>query len=90
MSVFYASQINHKQAILSEEESRHIIKVLRMTVGDPLEIIDGKGNYYKGLLSVPDPKACQVSIKSVTSDYLKRHYYLHIAILNGFSRRQPR
>lgn len=80
MPVFYTSQIDHKQAILGEEESRHIIKVLRMAGGDPLEIVDGKGNYYKGLISVPDPKACQVNIKNVTSAYLKRQYYLHIAI----------
>ena len=80
MPVFYASQIDNKQAILSEEESRHIIKVLRMTLGDQLEMVDGRGSYYTGIISVPDPKACQVSIKNVTSDYLKRHYYLHIAI----------
>ena len=50
MPVFYTHQIDHKQAVLSEEESRHIVKVLRMSEGDPLEIVDGKGNYYKGLI----------------------------------------
>jgi len=80
MPVFYASQIDQNQATLSEEESRHIVKVLRLTRGEQLEMVDGKGNYYTGIISVPDPKACQVSINSVASDYLKRHYYLHIAI----------
>ena len=80
MPVFYTSQIDHKQAILSEEESRHIIKVLRMAVGDALEIVDGKGNYYNGLISVPDPKACQVLISNFIKDYLRRDYHLHIAI----------
>ena len=80
MPVFYTSQIDHKQAILGEEESRHIIKVLRMAGGDPLEIVDGKGNYYTGIISVPDPKACQVRINDVISGYLHRDYYLHIAI----------
>ncbi len=80
MPVFYTSQIDHKQAILSEEESRHIIKVLRMEVGDALEIVDGKGNYYNGLISVPDPKACQVLISNFIKDYLRRDYHLHIAI----------
>ncbi|MEF9437827.1 MAG: 16S rRNA (uracil(1498)-N(3))-methyltransferase, partial [Candidatus Mariimomonas ferrooxydans] len=80
MPVFYTSQIDHKQAILGEEESRHIIKVLRMAGGDPLEMVDGKGNYYTGIISVPDPKSCQVRIKNVTEDYLHRDYYLHIAI----------
>ena len=65
MPVFYTHQIDHKQAVLSEEESRHIVKVLRMSGGDPLEIVDGKGNYYKGLISVPDPNACQVTIRRI-------------------------
>jgi 16S rRNA (uracil1498-N3)-methyltransferase len=80
MPVFYTSQIDHKQAVLGEEESRHIVKVLRMAGGDPLEIVDGKGNYYKGFISVPDPKACQVRINDVISGYLHRDYHLHIAI----------
>jgi 16S rRNA (uracil1498-N3)-methyltransferase len=80
MPVFYTSQIDHKQAILGEEESRHIIKVLRMAGGDPLEMVDGKGNYYTGIISVPNPRACQVMIKNVTEDYLHRDYYMHIAI----------
>ena len=80
MPVFYTSHIDHKQAILSEEESRHIIKVLRMAGGDPLEMVDGKGNYYTGIISVPDPKACQVRINDVITGYLHRDYYLHMAI----------
>jgi len=80
MPVFYTSQIDHKQAILSEEESRHIIKVLRMTRGDQLEMVDGRGNYYTGIISVSDPKACQVEVKDIVTGYLKRDYYLHIAI----------
>jgi 16S rRNA (uracil1498-N3)-methyltransferase len=80
MPVFYTSQIDNKQAILGEEESRHIIKVMRMAGGDALEIVDGRGNLYTGVLSVPDPKSCHVSIKEVTTGYLRRDYHLHIAI----------
>ncbi len=80
MPVFYASQIDQNQAVLSEEESRHIIKVLRMTVGDILEMVDGEGNYYSGTISDPDPAGCRVWINHVKRDYLHRDYYLHIAI----------
>ncbi len=80
MPVFYTRQIDNKKAILGEEESRHIIKVLRMSAGDTLEIVDGKGNHYTGMLSIPDPKACQVQINNVTNSYLQRDYHLHIAI----------
>jgi len=58
MPVFYTSQIDQNQAILGEEESRHIVKVLRMAGGDTLEMVDGKGNYYSGTITAADPKAC--------------------------------
>jgi 16S rRNA (uracil1498-N3)-methyltransferase len=80
MPVFYTSQIDQKQAILGEEESRHIVKVLRMAGGDTLEMVDGKGNYYSGTITAADPKACRVTINNVTRDFLRRDYYLHIAM----------
>ncbi len=80
MPVFYSPQIDQKLAILSEEESRHIIKVLRMTEGDPLEMVDGRGNYYTGIISVPDPKACQAQINDIVPGHKRRDYFLHIAI----------
>lgn len=80
MPVFYTSQVNPVQAVLDEEESRHAIRVLRMAAGDPLEIVDGKGNLYRGNISVPDPSACQIAINDVATGYLRRDYYLHIAI----------
>jgi 16S rRNA (uracil1498-N3)-methyltransferase len=80
MPVFYTPQVDQKQAILGEEESRHVVSVLRMGGGDVLEIVDGKGNYYRGVISMPDPRSCRVSINDVTTGYLRRDYYLHIAI----------
>ena len=80
MPVFYSRQIDQTHAILDEEESRHVIKVLRMGTGDPLEVVDGKGNLYRGMISVPDARACQIDVTHATSGYLQRDYYLHIAI----------
>ncbi|BHH85379.1 16S rRNA (uracil(1498)-N(3))-methyltransferase [Desulforhopalus sp. 52FAK] len=36
---------------LSKEESRHIKKVLRLDVGAGVELLDGKGRIYKGVIS---------------------------------------
>ena len=80
MPVFYTSKIDDMQAILDEQESRHIIMVLRMTEGDTVQLVDGKGNYCIGIISVPDPKACRVQIHDITNSYLHRDYYLHVAI----------
>jgi 16S rRNA (uracil1498-N3)-methyltransferase len=80
MPVFYTRQIDSSHAVLDEEESRHAIRVLRKSAGDPMEIVDGKGNLYRGNISVPDPRACQIAINDVTTGHLRRDYYLHIAI----------
>jgi 16S rRNA (uracil1498-N3)-methyltransferase len=80
MPVYYTPRIEAEEAILGEAESRHVIRVLRMSRGDPLEIVDGRGNYYEGHISHPDPKACRVRIGKVVRDHLPRDYYLHIAI----------
>jgi 16S rRNA (uracil1498-N3)-methyltransferase len=80
MPVFYTNQVDSHLAVFGEEESRHMIRVLRMKQGDHLELVDGAGNRYRGDIQVPDPKACRVSITDRISGYLKRGYALHVAI----------
>ncbi len=43
MHRFYAPDID-VNGTLPEEESRHAVKVLRLTEGDALDVVDGKGN----------------------------------------------
>ena len=46
MNIFYEPNI--KQTLrLNEEESRHAVKVLRLSVGDLLYVVDGVGGFYK-------------------------------------------
>ena len=64
---------------LPEEESKHIVRVLRMSEGDQLAIVNGKGGYFETEISAAHPKRCTVSIiSSEQSDPLK--YQLHIAL----------
>jgi 16S rRNA (uracil1498-N3)-methyltransferase len=80
MHIFYAPDISGNTFILDEKESRHSIRVLRMTRGTIVRLIDGKGNLYEGFISDPDPRKCMISISEVKQDYEKRSYRLHIAI----------
>jgi 16S rRNA (uracil1498-N3)-methyltransferase len=80
MNIFLIEQTADKITLLNEEESFHCIKVLRMKVGDAIEMIDGKGNFYQGEIADANPKACSVIIKNVIHDFGKRNYHLHIAI----------
>ncbi|MBK6932956.1 MAG: 16S rRNA (uracil(1498)-N(3))-methyltransferase [Saprospirales bacterium] len=44
--LFYSPHIENGLARLDEEETRHLIAVLRRQVGDHLELTDGKGYFY--------------------------------------------
>ena len=80
MQIFYAPDIYDNNYTLNETESKHCIKVLRMTDGVPVKLIDGKGNLYEGVISDPNPKKCIVTITKTFENFEKRSYKLHIAI----------
>jgi 16S rRNA (uracil1498-N3)-methyltransferase len=80
MQIFYAPDITSDNYILNENESKHCIRVLRMTKGTVVRLIDGKGNLYEGIISSPDSKKCIIDITGIIKDFEKRNYRLHIAI----------
>ena len=77
--MFYCPDILHSFT-LSEEESQHAVRVLRLQSGDELEVVDGAGGYYRAVITNPHPKHCEFEIKETITEYGKRDYRLHIAI----------
>ena len=47
MHLFYSTTILDNQIKLDPDESRHLSKVLRLTNGDLVVVVDGKGNWYE-------------------------------------------
>lgn len=80
MQIFYAPDITSDTYTLNKNESKHCIRVLRMTKGTGVRLIDGKGNLYEGIISNPDSKKCAIDITGIIKDFEKRNYCLHIAI----------
>ena len=80
MQIFYTPDIREDIHILNEKESRHSVRVLRMKKGDPVRIIDGKGNLFEGIITDPDARGCSVRILNKKENFEKRSYSLHIAI----------
>ncbi len=80
MQIFYAPDISGDKHTLDEKESKHCIRVLRMTKGSGVRLIDGKGNLYEGIIINPDIKKCSIAITKIIRDFEKRNYKLHIAI----------
>lgn len=80
MHIFYTPDINSQNYILSKEESVHCVKVLRLTNGDKISLIDGKGNLYRAEITNSNPKKCEVTCVEKIEDYGKRNFHLHIAM----------
>ena len=80
MHIFYAPDISGNLYTLSEEESKHCIRVLRLDVGDEITIVDGNGGMFKTRIVKPEPKRCQVEVFETIHEFEKRNHYLHIAI----------
>jgi 16S rRNA (uracil1498-N3)-methyltransferase len=80
MNLFYIQNIKGNIAFMDKTESHHCVKVLRMKEYDPVQFIDGKGNFYHGRIRKIHPDATEVTIIEKQEDFESRPYYLHIAI----------
>jgi 16S rRNA (uracil1498-N3)-methyltransferase len=80
MPVFYTKHISGREAILDEEESRHLFRVLRLRENDRIDIVDGTGSLFRACISAADPQRTRASILETVKDHLVRPFHLHIAI----------
>ena len=80
MQLFYTPHISGKQAIFQGEEARHCAQVLRKKVGDSIQFVDGKGNWYQGTIESLSKKECYISIQKEIQSYTKRACHIHVAI----------
>lgn len=61
MHVFYTPNIA-TSCEMPEEEAGHCLRVLRLTVGDEVMLTDGKGSFYKAVISAATNKRCQLKV----------------------------
>lgn len=80
MHLFYTPGVNSTEYTLTEEESKHCVKVLRLKTGDSVYLVDGVGGFYYAKISDDHPKRCIVSVYQSVKEYGKRDYRLTIAI----------
>src|SRR5476651_1990990 len=82
MQLFYTPDIDpsHPQYFLSEEESKHCIRVLRLEAGAEVQLIDGRGTLYTAQIKDAHPKRTILQITNIVTEFNKRNHYLHIAV----------
>ena len=79
MIQFYSPDIA-STLTLPESDSRHAVKVLRMTEGDDLQVIDGRGNLYTCRLVDAHPKRAGVEIIDTRVQPLPWSHDLTVAV----------
>jgi len=82
MQLFYTPEIQpaHPIFMLSEEESKHAIRVLRLTVGEKIHLIDGRGGLYETEIIEPHPKRTTLRVLSVQENFGQSSYEIHMAV----------
>ena len=80
MHIFYTPDLDSDQYTLSEEESKHCSKVLRLGLGNKINLIDGKGGFYEAEISEVSKKHVHLKVVSKQEEYGKRNHSLHIAV----------
>jgi 16S rRNA (uracil1498-N3)-methyltransferase len=80
MHVFFQPVISQNSIQLSEEESKHCVRVLRMKKGDEVHLADGKGTHAIASIVDDNPKRCVLAVTE--QQFIKQHrdYYLHVLI----------
>ena len=79
MHVFYTPDIASNLE-LPEEEAGHCLRVLRLSIGDEIMLTDGKGCFYKAVISAASGKRCQVKVTETIPQEKGWNGWLHIAM----------
>jgi 16S rRNA (uracil1498-N3)-methyltransferase len=80
MQLFYTPDISGKTYILSEPESKHCIRVLRLGKNGTVYLTDGQGGLYKAQIIDENPKSCTLEIIEESLQFEQRPYYMHVAM----------
>lgn len=81
MRHFYAPTLESRdrEYQMSSEESKHVVKVLRLKQGDLVLLLNGRGDFFEAEIIEVAQKACRFSVRKHYSEP-KGNYDIHIAI----------
>lgn len=80
MQLFYAPKLTPPLFTLSEEESKHCVRVLRLKEGDTLHITDGKGTLYVCQVEEASPRHTTVRVVSTEEEFERLPYHLVMGV----------
>ncbi|MBP6386228.1 MAG: 16S rRNA (uracil(1498)-N(3))-methyltransferase [Pseudarcicella sp.] len=79
MPIFYSPDIE-KDKMLSEEESKHCVKVLRLQVGDIIDVVDGVGGFFECEILQVSGKRTQLGVKKTVKHFEEKLNKVHLIV----------
>ena len=80
MKRFYSNNIQNNFIYLNDEEAQHLIKVLRGRIGNKVEVLNGNGTLYEGIISNLQKHEVQIEIIQILKEEKENQHKLSIAI----------
>lgn len=71
---------NPSAGSLPDEEASHAVRVLRLTEGDEIFLMDGKGTFYRAEITEATKKSCFYQIVESMPQPSQWHAHLHLAM----------
>lgn len=76
---FYVPDAAHAHELPADEAS-HAVKVLRLTAGDEMMLMDGQGNFYRAVVIVASNHHCMYDIQETLPQERPWQGHIHLAI----------
>jgi 16S rRNA (uracil1498-N3)-methyltransferase len=76
---FFAPDLTGSTYTLPEDESKHAVRVVRLTASDAVALVDGRGGVYQAEVADASPKRCQLRITG-EQQVPRRPYFVHVAV----------
>jgi 16S rRNA (uracil1498-N3)-methyltransferase len=83
MQAYYSSLVSSSgPSLLSEEESQHLLKVMRARAGQVLHVFDGQGNLYEAVLLSSQGKQAAIEVRQLVEQQtaLSPEFHLVVAV----------
>lgn len=80
MHVFFHPDLSPNQFYLSEEESKHCVRVLRLKQGDVVFLADGLGTEAQAIIADDNPKKCLLTIEKRKKHHPQNDALLHLVV----------
>ncbi len=76
--MFYDPDVKEGHHDLRDSEAQHAARVLRKRMGDELDIVDGRGGWYRGAITAISKRTCTLHIKQIRQEENRANHHLSL------------